>query len=367
MTFSSTITLQSTIINAPITMARDAYQLAVAEGFIGTRQQWLISLKGEDGVAGEKGDRGDDGLDGQDGRSVELQNNGTHIRWRLLGDISWNNLVSISELIGPSGTNGLNGAKGIDGQDGREVVLRVADGYFQWTYYGLNTWSNLLALDDLLAMLEGTYALVGHSHEDYQIYSPKLQSLADLGFTPDHVIITAEGDTFSIVSREGIDTRTTFPPIIGTGSAEAAAGNHLHVLSAHKPSSTSRASTTVKTNDPHLLLAVEANGVYAVEATLLVPANASNIQLAAAVAVPSGTISGRSLAGRDGGVAGVSIIDAGASANLVNTRNGSIHFTGTVFIGASAGNLSIQWAQESSSGTSVVLLKGSNLTARKLN
>jgi hypothetical protein len=38
------VTLAVTSITAPITQARDAYQLALAEGFVGTRQEWLDSL-----------------------------------------------------------------------------------------------------------------------------------------------------------------------------------------------------------------------------------------------------------------------------------------------------------------------------------
>ena len=38
-----------------------AYEIAVENGFEGTEQQWLDSLKGEDGVPGTKGDKGDPG------------------------------------------------------------------------------------------------------------------------------------------------------------------------------------------------------------------------------------------------------------------------------------------------------------------
>ena len=44
-----------------------AYEIAVQEGFDGTVDEWLESLKGEKGEKGEKGDRGADGR--QDRRS----------------------------------------------------------------------------------------------------------------------------------------------------------------------------------------------------------------------------------------------------------------------------------------------------------
>ena len=38
-----------------------AYEIAVDNGFVGTEQQWLASLKGETGATGAKGDKGDPG------------------------------------------------------------------------------------------------------------------------------------------------------------------------------------------------------------------------------------------------------------------------------------------------------------------
>ena len=40
-----------------------AYQIAVQNGFEGTEEEWLASLKGEKGDTGDKGDKGDDGKD----------------------------------------------------------------------------------------------------------------------------------------------------------------------------------------------------------------------------------------------------------------------------------------------------------------
>ena len=68
---------------------------------------------------------------GTDGREIELQNNGTYIQWRYVGDEEWINLVSLSDLKGENGITphiGENGnwflgeedtnikAKGMDGR-----------------------------------------------------------------------------------------------------------------------------------------------------------------------------------------------------------------------------------------------------------
>lgn len=49
-----------------------AYQVAVRNGFIGSEDEWLKSLKGEKGNPGEKGDKGDSGrgINGERGRSA---------------------------------------------------------------------------------------------------------------------------------------------------------------------------------------------------------------------------------------------------------------------------------------------------------
>ena len=44
-----------------------AYEIAVRNGFPGTEQEWLDSLKGEKGVDGEKGADGKDGAEGDNG------------------------------------------------------------------------------------------------------------------------------------------------------------------------------------------------------------------------------------------------------------------------------------------------------------
>lgn len=53
-----------------------AYEVAVANGFIGTEKEWLASLKGKDGAAGPKGDIGPTGPAGSPGRDGKDGANG---------------------------------------------------------------------------------------------------------------------------------------------------------------------------------------------------------------------------------------------------------------------------------------------------
>ena len=55
---------------------------------------------------------------GGDGREVELRNNGLFIQWRYVGDVSWIDLVALSELEGPQGIQGIQGIQGEQGPKG---------------------------------------------------------------------------------------------------------------------------------------------------------------------------------------------------------------------------------------------------------
>jgi hypothetical protein len=73
-------------------------------------------------------------ITGTDGREVELQNSGTYIQWRYVGDVAWNNLVGIDT---------------ISGADGREVEVQNNGTHIQWRYVGDVSWTNLVAVSDL--------------------------------------------------------------------------------------------------------------------------------------------------------------------------------------------------------------------------
>ena len=55
---------------------------------------------------------------GTPGREIELQNNGTAIQWRYVGDNAWTDLVQLSALKGEKGDKGDKGEKGDTGDTG---------------------------------------------------------------------------------------------------------------------------------------------------------------------------------------------------------------------------------------------------------
>ena len=105
--------------------------------------QGATGAKGDAGAKGDKGEKGDAGGPqgpqgpqgakgdaGQDGREIELQKTSLYVQWRYAGDVTWRNLVALSDLkgakgdkgdtgpIGPIGPVGPAGQKGEKGQKG---------------------------------------------------------------------------------------------------------------------------------------------------------------------------------------------------------------------------------------------------------
>lgn len=56
-----------TVEGAGAIKGKSAYQIAVDHGFVGTEEEWLASLQGEDGEPGPQGDPGPPGPEGPPG------------------------------------------------------------------------------------------------------------------------------------------------------------------------------------------------------------------------------------------------------------------------------------------------------------
>ena len=93
---------------------KSAYDIAVENGFEGTVQEWLESLKGTDGAQGERGDKGDKGDAGETGAAGAK------------GD------------KGAAGEAGPAGKDGVAGKDGKSPIVEIGkDGY--WYIDGVKT------------------------------------------------------------------------------------------------------------------------------------------------------------------------------------------------------------------------------------
>lgn len=98
---------------------KSAYELAVENGFQGTLDEWLESLKGADGQNGKDGKNGENGIDGKNG---------------------------VDGKDGRDGVNGEDGRDGKNGQNGGEDAYDVAvRNGFDGTY---EQWEALVSVDD---------------------------------------------------------------------------------------------------------------------------------------------------------------------------------------------------------------------------
>jgi hypothetical protein len=108
-----------------------AYEVAVANGFVGTEEAWLESLVGPQGIQGEVGPQGEQGIQGEVGPDgltayeVAVANGfvGTEEAWleSLVGP------QGIQGEVGPQGEQGIQGEVGPDGLTAYEVA--VANGF----------------------------------------------------------------------------------------------------------------------------------------------------------------------------------------------------------------------------------------------
>ncbi|MFV4887586.1 hypothetical protein RY279_19300 [Bacillus velezensis] len=71
------------MVNVSIVTGKSAYDIAVDNGFSGTVEEWLASLKGEKGNTGAKGATGAAGKDGKSAYELAVQQgfSGTLDEW----------------------------------------------------------------------------------------------------------------------------------------------------------------------------------------------------------------------------------------------------------------------------------------------
>lgn len=107
-----------------------AYEIAKNGGFIGTKEDWLKSLKGEKGEQGEQGIQGIQGEQGEKGVQGEKGQNGAdgigitsseiNKKGELVIIYSNNTVDNLGVVVGADGKDGTNGTNGIDGTNGKD-------------------------------------------------------------------------------------------------------------------------------------------------------------------------------------------------------------------------------------------------------
>lgn len=130
---------------------------------------------------------------------------------------------------------------------------------------------------------------------------------------------------------------------------------------AMKAADTSRASNATFSDDPDLILPVEANSVYSLEMQGKFTSSAGGL-LNTRFVFPSGTIENPYLLYFPGGTPTYILLGAGASpsATVTGFPGGTSVFSifGSLVTAGTAGSLSFQWAQGSSNATPSIIHKG---------
>jgi len=111
----------------------EIYDQAVDNGFSGTYEEWLNTLKGE------KGDTGENGKDGENGLSPMLQINSTTNMWEVSYDNgkTWASLNV--EATGATGQDGNNGENGIS----PKLQINTSTDMWEISYDDGATWTSL--------------------------------------------------------------------------------------------------------------------------------------------------------------------------------------------------------------------------------
>ncbi len=113
---------------------KSAYEIAVENGFVGTEEDWLASLKGETGAAGQNGQDGKNGVDGTNGLNGEAGKSAYEIavaNGYTGTEEDW--LASLKGATGARGATGAKGAKGAKGDDGKSAYEIAVENGFEGT------------------------------------------------------------------------------------------------------------------------------------------------------------------------------------------------------------------------------------------
>lgn len=163
----------------------------------------------------------------------------------------------------------------------------------------------------------------------------------------------------------------TFSPGILTAAALNAAFAAVTPLYVEKAANESVTSNTALQDDDHLVLAVAASTKYKIELPLFYNASASG-NLKVAFTFPAGA----SLLVRGNGylvggtfTSNLNYINASSGVTTLSYAGGSapsVLLVGILTVGATAGNLRLQWAQDTSNASPTTIIAGSSMEARKV-
>lgn len=170
-----------------------------------------------------------------------------------------------------------------------------------------------------------------------------------------------------------------YPALYAGQRFTAGVATSMLPLEALKTATTDRASTTTVTADPELVIAVEANAEYILTGYLRI-SGTTTPKMDIQISVPSGTTGGYSCtrlstsATADSGDANEVrtstriTFDTETTFNTISTTAHQVlQISGRVIVGGTAGNLSIDWAQNVSNATACSMHSDSWISLRRVS
>ena len=172
---------------------KSAFDVAVKNGFEGTEEEWIQSLKGDKGERGEQGPQGEQGPEGPQGPRGEQGIQGPEGAQGPKGE------QGPEGPKGENGTDGRNGLNGVNGLSAYEIALR--NGFVgtekQWIQYLAQNKS----LIDSLADTYATRTEVATLRSDIGTEVATLRS--DIGTEVATLRLTVTGETSVPTANEG--------------------------------------------------------------------------------------------------------------------------------------------------------------------
>jgi hypothetical protein len=172
---------------------------------------------------------------------------------------------------------------------------------------------------------------------------------------------------------------------VGTAAGTVAAGNHVHAgsvtaLYAQKTVDSSRSSTTTLADDPELTLTLAASGTYTIRAAVTYNAPSAaglkmNFNIGTGVTLKAWNVIGCNVSGAftqgsnvTVGGGAVNTTDIATQNGTVNHGNSNVFYHDVIVATGSSGTytFTLRWAQNNFSATSATVMYGSYLLAEKI-
>lgn len=184
------------------TVGASAYELAVNHGYDGSEEEWLASLKGEQGPQGEMGPQGETGPQGIQGQQGEPGPQGETGPQGVQGEIGPQGVQGIQGVQGPQGIQGPAGSPGAPGY----TPVKGTDYWTEQDQAQMQTQCNALLIEELAKRTQIMPEFVETIDQCTDV--SKLYVLPDGYLYANYLVTTQLGDGTNLADRSSADWLT---------------------------------------------------------------------------------------------------------------------------------------------------------------